>query len=402
MRTVVYVAPFPLQTTLRFGRALRSLPGVRVVGLFQQPPGPGGPFHDMVQVADVFDPQQIVDGVRQVVAKYGGVHCVLGILENLQEAIAEARAALGLPGTDLATTRRFRDKGLMKDALRAAGIPVARHARLTHPDQAQAFVEQVGFPIVLKPPAGAGAKATLRAHDPASLRQALAQLQPSPGNEVLAEEFLQGTEHSYETLTLDGQVCFSSIGRYLPPPLQVVEHDWIQWVVLLPRHIDTPEFADIHALAPKVIQALGLRTGITHMEWFRRPDGSLAIGEIAQRPPGAKIVDLMGWAHDHDLYQAWARLMVMGQAPPPLARRFATAAAFLRGTGTGRVVAIEGLEEAQRRMGAVVVDKQLPKIGQPKSDGYEGEGWVILRHPDTAVVEAAVKILIETVRVRYA
>ena len=40
----------------------------------------------------------------------------------------------------------------------------------------------------------------------------------------------------------------------------------------------------------RAVKALGLETGFTHMEWFRRDDGSLAIGEIAARPPGAHIV----------------------------------------------------------------------------------------------------------------
>ncbi len=45
---------------------------------------------------------------------------------------------------------------------------------------------------------------------------------------------------------------------------------------------------------------------------------------------------------------------------------------------------------------------RLPKIGQPKSDHYEGEGYVIVRHPDTEVVKAAVKTIVETIRIEYA
>jgi hypothetical protein len=63
---------------------------------------------------------------------------------------------------------------------------------------------------------------------------------------------------------------------------------------------------------------------------------------------------------------------------------------------------VEGLEKAQKAMGHLVVDRQLPQRGQPKSDGYEGEGWVILRHPDTEVVLDGVRRLFGAVRVRYA
>ena len=67
-----------------------------------------------------------------------------------------------------------------------------------------------------------------------------------------------------------------------------------------------------------------------------------------------------------------------------------------------RVAAVEGLEAAQRKMGALVVDKQLPRIGAPRADGYEGEGWVIVKHEDDEVVRRAVMDLITTVKVRYA
>jgi hypothetical protein len=40
-------------------------------------------------------------------------------------------------------------------------------------------------------------------------------------------------------------------------------------------------------------------------------------------------------------------------------------------------------------------------VGREKSTTYEGDGFVILRHPDTRVVENALETLIETVRVHY-
>ncbi len=402
MRTILYVAPFPLQTTLRFGTALSQLDDVRVVGIFQQPPPQGGPFDDVVLVSDALSTEQIVAAAREAERRHGPIHRLLGILENLQEQLGEAREILGLPGTDAATARLFRDKGVMKDRLREAGVPVARHARLEDAEQAWDFVDRVGFPVVLKPPAGAGCKATYRVRHPQALHQALLETRPSPERPVLAEEFLTGAEFSFETLTLNGEIRFHSITRYYPAPLEVMESPWIQWVVLGPRDISGPEYDEVRAVGQQVIEALGLQTGITHMEWFRRPDGSVAVGEIAQRPPGARIVDLMSWMHDRDVYLDWARLMVDDTVEPgPWERTHAAAAAFLRGQGTGRVTAVEGLAEAQVRMGHLVVDKQLPIIGRPRQDTYEGEGWVIVRDEDTSVVRKAVLDLITAVTVRY-
>jgi formate-dependent phosphoribosylglycinamide formyltransferase (GAR transformylase) len=402
MRHIVFVAPFPMPATMRFAQALAGLADVRLTGVFQTPPPAGSGFAAVERVSNALDPAIVQAAVTRLSARHGRVHRLLGILENAQDCLAAVREALGIPGVDRETARRFRDKGVMKDALRAAGLPCARHARIRSEADAWAFVERVGYPIVIKPPAGAGCRATLRADHPQGLVQALSELRPSPDREAIAEEFLTGAEFSFETLTLGGQVRFHSIGRYHPAPLEVMTNSWIQWVVHLPRDISGPEFAAVREVGPAVIAALGLDTALTHMEWFRRPDGSVAIGEIAARPPGARIMDLMSHAYGRDFYRVWARLMVDDVVDGPFARTHSVAVAFLRGQGTGRVAAVEGLDAAQQKMGALVVDKQLPRVGAPRAEGYEGEGWVIVKHEDDEVVRRAVMDLITTVKVRYA
>jgi len=84
--------------------------------------------------------------------------------------------------------------------------------------------------------------------------------------------------------------------------------------------------------------------------------------------------------------------------PPP--RRFAVGAAYLRGQGTGdRVKAIHGIAEAQKEVGDLVVEAKLPQAGQSPSGTYEGEGYIILRHPETDVVERGLKRLVERIYV---
>jgi len=180
-----------------------------------------------------------------------------------------------------------------------------------------------------------------------------------------------------------------------------METPWFQWCVVLPKDIDTDEYADARALGVKVIKALGLETGFTHMEWFRRDDGSLAIGEIAARPPGANIVLSNSFVHDADMYKAWARATVDGAYDGPYERKYAVGCAFLRGVGHGRVVNVSGVDAVNAKIGKIVVDSKLPSRGTPKSDSYEGDGYVIVRHPDTEVVKQAMVTAIETIQVQY-
>jgi len=404
MRNVIFVAPFPLETTMRFARAIARLPGVRLLGIWQEPPTgeDGAMFADIVRVPDALDARVLVAAGRTLRAQHGDVHRVTGILEPLQVQLAELRAALGVPGPSPAVADLFRDKARMKDELRRHGLPCARHQLVTQGGEAERFAGEVGFPVVLKPPAGMGCKATWRVGGMDELRGALAAVRPSAAQPLLMEEFLRGREYSFETITIGGKVRFTSLTRYFPTPLEVVETPWIQWAVVLPRHIDTPEFDGVQALGVRTVEALGLETGMTHMEWFRKDDGTLAIGEIAARPPGAHIVLANSYAHDTDMYRAWARAVVDEAYDGPWERKYAVGTAFLRGIGRGRVVDVSGVEEAHKKVGHLVVKAHLPQKGTPRSDSYEGDGWVMVRDPDTDVVKAAVKTIIETIRIGYA
>ncbi|HKA89719.1 MAG TPA: ATP-grasp domain-containing protein [Haliangiales bacterium] len=403
MRNVVFIAPFPLETTMRFVRAVGGLADVKLLGVLQETPRgeDAALYWDVVRVEDALDAAELVRGVELLRQRHGQPHRILGILEPLQVPLAMVRRHFGVHGPDVDTAERFRDKARMKDVLRANGLPCARHKLLTTWADAEAFVAEVGLPIVLKPPAGMACKATWRIRSAEELRQALEAVRVSPQNPTLAEEFLKGREFSFETITVGGEVRFHSISRYFPGPLEVMENPWIQWAVVLPRVLG-PEFDRAREMGVRAVRVLGLDTGVTHMEWFERDDGSLAIGEIAARPPGAHIVRLTGLAHDTDLYRAWARAVVDEAFDGPWPRRWSTGCAYLRGSGRGRVVRVTGVAEANARVGNLVAEARLPTVGAPKSDSYEGDGHVILRHEDTEVVKQALRTVIETIRVEYA
>lgn len=134
------------------------------------------------------------------------------------------------------------------------------------------------------------------------------------------------------------------------------------------------------------------------MEWFRRPDGSVAVSEVAARPPGQQLTSMHGYSHDFDLYRAWAQLVVLGRFEPP-ERRFASGTAYLRGLGRGRVLAVHGVEALQQEIGPLVVESRLPRPGQPAASDYLGEGYVMVRDPETAVVREALARIVGGVRV---
>jgi hypothetical protein len=403
-RNVVFVAPFPADTTMRFVRAVKTLDDVRLFGVVHTPPGgsDANVYEDMVRVTEPLSVRDVIDGVEVLKRRHGQPYRIVGILEPLMVQLAQARTHFGVVGTPPETAELFRDKARMKEALVAAGLSCARHSLLTSQDEARAFAAKVGFPMVLKPPAGMGAKATFRVESEAELLSAVVGMRVSPDSPVLAEEFLRGREFSFETVTVGGKPRVASISHYLPSCLEVLENAWIQWTCLLPRDISGPEYAGAHDMGTRAIAALGLDDGFTHMEWFQRADGSFVVGEIAQRPPGANITRMVGLAYDVDAYRAWARAVVDGAFDGPWERKYAVGCAYLRGTARGNVAAVTGVHETQEAVGKWIVEASLPTIGAPKSDSYEGDGYVIVRDPRTDVVKDVLTKIIETIKVHYA
>ncbi|MBA3820755.1 MAG: hypothetical protein H0X17_17825, partial [Deltaproteobacteria bacterium] len=112
MRNVIFAAPFPLETTMRFARAAARLPDVRLLGVAQTPPTGEDRrlFADVVEVEVGLDAQQLVEAARVLIGRHGEIHRLIGILEPLQVQLAQARRVLGIAGTTPETADLFRDK----------------------------------------------------------------------------------------------------------------------------------------------------------------------------------------------------------------------------------------------------------------------------------------------------
>ena len=403
MVAAAFVAPYLLEATARFVTCAASLPGVRLGLVTSDPLERIAPeLRDRLaghwRVDNALDPRQIAEGVAGLARQMGRVERLVAALEQLQVPLAQVREALGIEGMDVNTAINVRDKPRMKEVLQAAGVPCARHALVHDAAQARRFAAEVGFPLVAKPPAGAGSQATYRLDDGAALDGWLGAVPPSGDSPALLEEFLVGEEHTFDSVTLGGQTIWSSIADYHPPPLEVLRNPWIQWSVLLPRDTSGPEYAGIHEIGPSALRALGVTDALTHMEWFRRPDGSVAISEVAARPPGAQLTSMHGYAHDFDIYTSWARLVVLSSFDVP-ERQFAAGTAYLRGMGRGKVRAVHGVDELNRQMGHLVVESRLPRQGEDAGTDYTGQGYVMVRDPDTGVVRDALQRVISGIRV---
>src|SRR5205809_183822 len=76
-----------------------------------------------------------------------------------------------------------------------------------------AFAEQVGYPVILKPRSGAGALDTMRADDDAGLQHALGVFGGQGVESIAVEEFIEGHEGFYDTITINGEVAVDFVSH---------------------------------------------------------------------------------------------------------------------------------------------------------------------------------------------
>lgn len=403
MTTIAYITPNFTANAVRFIEALTTLHDVRLVVISQEssrllPPWQQSRIAVAREVADVFDKWTLIKTLTDLQKITGPFHRILGATEQLQVPMAEARLALGIPGMNSDAALNFRDKARMKMLFNENKIPCARHA-LTHDlESALEFTKKCPYPVVAKPVAGAGSQTTYRVSSDEEMYTAFSSLGHAVAEGVIIEEFIQGEEFSLDTFSLNGKILGQTINHYYPTPLEAMNNPWIQWRVILRKEHNGKAFDDIRKASKKALDVLGMKTGLSHMEWFRRKDGSIAISEIAARPPGAQFTTLISRACDFDVVGAWARLMIY-DTPVTTDIKYSSGAAYLRGQGEGRVTKVEGLDIIRSRYADIITDIRVPKVGQEKSLSYEGEGFVIVRHPQTKVVETALKDIVETVKV---
>src|SRR5215475_9853809 len=298
---------------------------------------------------------------------------------------ARLREELDLPGLTVAQTVPYRNKERMKQLLDAASLPTPQHYSAETVAGVWAAAERLGFPLIVKPIAGAGSVDTYRADSAAELDAILPMLRHVP--QVIVEEFVEGEEFTYVTVCAGGRVLFENICWYRPRPLLMKQHEWISPVTVALRALDVPDLQAGRALGAAAVEVLGFRDGFTHMEWYRKADGEAVFGEIGARPPGGRMVDVMNYATDADLFLAWAEAITQGKISRPIERRYNAAVIFKRAEGAGRITRHEGLDHLLAEYGTHVAALDLLPVGAPRRDwraSIISDGMVIVRHRELA------------------
>ncbi len=262
---------------------------------------------------------------------------------------------LGLPGNGTALSAARRDKHLMIETVRAAGLRAARQLRATDPDELAAFHRRLGGRLVVKPLRSAGSQGVSFCDTPQESAAALRRLTGAedvfsrPNQGAVAQEYLPGTEYMVNTVSRDGRHHLCDVWRTgrLTANGVVDLCDALSLIDAGERVVEP-----LRAYAFDVLDALGIRHGPAHLEIRMTPDGPCLV-EVGARIAGGGIPACAGLGIGESQLEWTVEAFLRPEAfharagTPYRVRRF-TAIAGMVSPVAGALSEYRGIEEIER------------------------------------------------------
>jgi len=239
------------------------------------------------------------------------------------------------------------------------------------------------WPVVVKPVSGSGSLGVRIVHGEHEMRTWFTERDSE--EPALVEEYLDHPEYSVEAVTDHGSVVFSSVTAKTTGPR--------------PFFVETehriPADQDADDLLRGVVRALGMGSGILHLEYRDAPGGP-RIMEVAVRTPGDYILDAVEAALEVDLYDAVVAV-ACGEQPSRIQPSQGTAAVWFPTPEPGEVVDIVGVDAVTSHEGVVKVeiDVEPGSTVHPMRSSMDRVGVVIVRADTPDVLEARLKTVRE-------
>lgn len=338
---------------------------------------------ESVVVADTNDIDALLAVLRplQRERRFDGVLTTCDYYLDIAARVAEA---LGLPGAPPSALQVTREKHLMREACRRAGLPGPQFLATARLDDALAFAASIGFPVVVKAVDLCGSELVVAAHNQDELCRAFTRISAEPTNirgqarqpVVLVEEMLRGEEFSVETCTFRGETTVLGVTDKC---LAFYPH-FIEAGLMHPADIPEAQASQLSEFVRQALTAVGYSHGLAHTEVKLTPDGPRII-EINARMGGSYIFELVELVTGVNLFAAAIDLAL--DRPPAVAlgqTGVASAAVrFLLAPGSGTIAAVEGADglRALPDIHRVAIDDVIGKSVRTPEDNNDYLGHVI-------------------------
>ena len=369
----IFISPHFPHTYWQFCAALRRN-GINVLGIGDAPyaglePPLKGSLTEYYRVDTLESYDQVYRAVAFFAFKYGRIDWIESMNEYWLEQDARLRTDFNVT-TGIRTDRIgfIKEKALMKKIYLDAGIPTARQAPVTTPEEGRAFIEAVGYPVIVKPNIGVGASNTWKLENDADFDRFYGSLPAVP---YVMEEFIEGGIVSYDAITDSKcEPLFENMTVW-PPIMDVVNRDLDLQYYTCP---DVPE--KLRELGRRTVKAFGVDRRFVHLEFFRLSKARRGLGEagdyaaleVNMRPAGGYTPDMMNFAHSTNVYQIYADMVSSDCRREPEGPELFYCAYAGRKEGH---VFVHTHEEIMERYGAdIVMQEEMPRLNWPQMGRY--------------------------------
>ena len=311
----VFISPNFPQTYWNFCERLRSR-GVNVLGIGDASydglaPELKANLTEYYQVSSMDDYDQPFRAVAWFSHKYGKIDWLESNNEYWLELDARLRTDFNITtGVQMKDIAKFKSKAAQKIYYAKANVPTARQHKVTTPEAAKAFIEEAGYPVIVKPEVGVGAEATYKVGSDAELEAFFAV---KPAIPYVMEEFVTGDIYSYDAICdSHGNPLFESSAHFPPSVMDIVNGNLDMPYYVLP---EVPE--QLRERGRATLKAFGVKSRFVHFEFFRLTKARKGLGEVGDfvgletnmRPAGGYTPDMMNYAHSTDVYTIWADMV---------------------------------------------------------------------------------------------
>lgn len=326
---------------------------------------------------------------------------ILSVDDSASLLAAAASAALGLPHNAPDAALAARDKAVMRERLRAGGVPTPGFRRFTLADAPRAIAARVDYPCVVKPTLLSGSRGVIRADTPEELVVAFGRLRAlllaegadAERTAVLVEDFIPGVEVALEGLLTAGELRVLAIFDK-PDPLDGPFFE--ETIYVTPSRLPAKVQAAIAEATAVSARALGLRTGPIHAE-LRVNDRGAWLIEVAGRSIGGRCSTILEFGAGMSLEELILRHAVGLPLDPPAGAepvaRGAAGVMMVPIPGAGILTGVAGEAEAAATPYVTGVEISV-KPGQrlvPLPEGASYIGFIFASAPDPATAEAALR-----------
>ena len=270
---------------------------------------------DYYQVGSMENYDEMYRAVAWFAHQYGKIDWLESNNEYWLEQDARLRTDFNITtGDKSSTVMRFKTKSNMKAYYRKAGVPTARYHLTSTFEEGKKFVEEVGYPVIVKPDDGVGASATWKIHNNAELKAFCDEKHPT---QYIMEEFVPGNIVSFDGIVDQNNNIVFKTSHCFPDPIMDIVNGKEECWYYSERKI--PE--DLDEIGTRVIHAFDIRGRFFHTEYFRLYEDKEGLGhkgdlvglEVNMRPPGGYTPDMMNFANNINVYEIYAEMAMYNE-----------------------------------------------------------------------------------------